>query len=160
MSGVNACIFAGVVEYPRHRARPTLTPRARMWGVVFRIAAAAAAIAVVQHHVTQVYEAWRADDEANAARREAGPTKRLEEGPRANANDDDATPPASGPVGPRADGGRGGAGAPRAFAAASAVAALSAASTRPGPRAAVGARGAVDPRSVRSALNAARRVLR
>ena len=63
MSGVNACIFAGVVEYPRHRARPTLTPRARMWGVVFRIAAAAAAIAVVQHHVTQVYEAWRADDD-------------------------------------------------------------------------------------------------
>jgi hypothetical protein len=128
-----------------------------MWGVVFRIAAAAAAIAVVQHHVTQVYEAWRADDEANAARREAGPAKRLEEGPR--ANDDDATPPASGPAGPRADGGRGGAGAPRAFAAASAVAALSAASTRPGA-AAVGARGAVDPRSVRSALNAARRVLR
>ena len=159
MSGVNACIFAGVVEYPRHRARPTLTPRARMWGVVFRIAAAAAAIAVVQHHVTQVYEAWRADDEANAARREAGPTKRLEEG-RPRANDDDATPPASGPAGPRADGGRGGAGAPRAFAAASAVAALSAASTRPGAAAHGGARGAVDPRSVRSALNAARRVLR
>ena len=132
-----------------------------MWGVVFRIAAAAAAIAVVQHHVTQVYEAWRADDEANAARREAGPTKRLEEGPRANANDDDATPPASGPAGPsRADAGRGGAGAPRAFAAASAVAALSAASTRPGAAAHGGARGAVDPRSVRSALNAARRVLR
>ncbi len=127
-----------------------------MWGVVFRIAAAAAAIAVVQHHVTQVYEAWRADDEANAARREAGPTKRLEEGPRANANDDDATPPASGPAAPRADGGRGGAGAPRAFA----VAALSAASTRPGAAAHGGARGAVDPRSVRSALNAARRVLR
>ena len=127
-----------------------------MWGVVFRIAAAAAAIAVVQHHVTQVYEAWRADDEANAARREAGPTKRLEEGPR--ANDDDATPPRRAPPGRGQTAGAEEPGAAR-FAAASAVAALSAASTRPGA-AAAGARGAVDPRSVRSALNAARRVLR
>ena len=42
-----------------------------MWGVIARIAAAAVVITVVQHHVTQVYNAWQGEREAS----EDGPRK-------------------------------------------------------------------------------------
>ena len=32
-----------------------------MWGVVARIAAAAVVVAAVQHHASQIYEAWRSE---------------------------------------------------------------------------------------------------
>ena len=34
-----------------------------MWGVVARIAAAAVVVAAVQHHVSQIYEAWRSEQQ-------------------------------------------------------------------------------------------------
>jgi hypothetical protein len=37
--------------------------RDRMWGVVARIAAAAVVVAAVQHHVSQIYEAWRSEQQ-------------------------------------------------------------------------------------------------
>ena len=36
-----------------------------MWGVIARIAAAAVVITVVQHHVTQVCNAWQGEREAS-----------------------------------------------------------------------------------------------
>ena len=41
-----------------------------MWGVIARIAAAAVVVAAVQHHVTQIYDAWR-EEQAESD----GPTK-------------------------------------------------------------------------------------
>ena len=37
--------------------------RDRMWGVVARIAAAAVVVAAVQHHASQIYEAWRSEQQ-------------------------------------------------------------------------------------------------
>ena len=34
-----------------------------MWGVVARIAAAAVVVAAVQHHASQIYEAWRSEQQ-------------------------------------------------------------------------------------------------
>ena len=44
--------------------------RDRMWGVVARIAAAAVVVAAVQHHASQMYEAWRSEQQEGHQQRE------------------------------------------------------------------------------------------
>ena len=84
-------------------SRPTnqLASRGDMWGVVARIAAAAAVLTLVQHNISQMYKAYY--DER--MKEEAGPTKMLPK----DAHHDDRDGTARGtPRGGRREGGAGG----------------------------------------------------
>lgn len=132
-----------------------------MWGVIARIAAAAVVITVVQHHVTQVYNAWQGEREAS----EDGPRKLF---PRSEAPAGDEK--GRGRPGDGISGGGGSEGGARSFSTASAAAlasgthhrAPSVTSAWTGAHACLrpGASAAVDPRHVRLALFTARRAFR
>ena len=134
-----------------------------MWGVIARIAAAAVVVAVVQHHVTQVYNAWQEEREAS----EDGPRKMFPRSQREAPAGDEKD---RGRPGDGSSGGGGSEGGARSFSIASAAAlasgtrhrAPSVPSAWTGAHASLrpGASGAVDPRHVRAALSAARRALR
>ena len=145
-----------------------------MFGVVARIVAAAVVIAVVQHHVTQIYAAWQQENREH----EVGPQKYFPVDENENATSSaDAAQRGDGDAEGRKDdagsgsssGGRGG-GGNRSFFTATAAGAAATATARGsslvGLQGAVGgksvvARGMVmDQRSVGLALRAARRITR